>query len=210
MATIGAIPAEGRGTRGAGPGARLNGFLAVLLIGLPGSGKSTLARELAGRFGMGILSRDRLRESMFPLGHGAPLERRAATRALVLALEMSILLRHPVVVDGMSLARREDRERLRRLLDRFAAPALELFLDCPPAVAQARVLASRMGAGRGGNEGGAGSVLACAARFDPVEPHVLRLDACETPERLAETAASALRERAERLGLLAAASPPSG
>lgn len=201
---------DGFGTRGAEPKTRLDGFLAIVLIGLPGSGKSTVAQALAERFGIGVLSRDRLRESMFPKGHGAPLERRAAFRALLLALEISILLRHPVVIDGMSLARRQDREALRRLLERFDAPWLGLYLDCPPEVAQARVLARRLSAAEGIAESPAPGVFACAARFDPVEPEILRLDAGQARERLIEEACARVRAEAERRGLLAAAPSTAG
>lgn len=200
---------DGFGTRGAEPKTRLDGFLAIVLIGLPGSGKSTVAQALAERFGIGVLSRDRLRESMFPKGHGPPLERRAI-RALLLALEISILLRHPVVIDGMSMACRQAREALRCLLERFDAPWLGLYLECPPKVAKARVLARRFSAAEGIAESPAPGVFACAARFDPVEPEILRLDAGQARDRLIEEACARVRAEAERWGLLAAALSSAG
>ncbi|MDW8479374.1 MAG: AAA family ATPase [Xanthomonadales bacterium] len=181
----------------------LRGFLAVLLMGLPGAGKSTLAARLAAHFGLGLLSRDRLREAMFPQGEASPLERRAAFRALLLALEVSVVLGRPVVVDGLTLARRADRERLRALLRRYGAPSLELWLDCPVPVAQARVLADRLRGMASAPDRDAAAVLAAAARFDPVEEQVRRLDATLPPAELAETAIALVRERALDHGLLA-------
>lgn len=88
--------------------------LVVLLAGLPGVGKTTLARVLAPRIGADILSRDDMRDAIFPERHldFSAAQNEVATRTLLDVLEY--VLRHSpptaIVVDGKPFSQRREIE----------------------------------------------------------------------------------------------------
>src|SRR6478736_4260144 len=92
-----------RDPNGSGP-ARGDGearALIVTLIGLPGAGKSTVARTLERRLGLRRVCRDAIRQAMFPRCDYTFIEKRAAFRTVLLAVEINCLLGEPTVIDGM-------------------------------------------------------------------------------------------------------------
>ena len=60
--------------------------IVVALMGVPGAGKSTLARTLEREFALRCVCRDAIRAAMFPACEFSYLEKRAAFRAVLLAL----------------------------------------------------------------------------------------------------------------------------
>ena len=55
----------------------------IPLVGLPGAGKTTLADALARAFGLRMVSRDLIRDALFPACRYTPTEQRAAFRAVL-------------------------------------------------------------------------------------------------------------------------------
>ena len=69
-------------------------------MGLPGAGKSTVACAIEGRLQMRRVCRDAIRAAMFPHYDHSYVEKRAAFRSVLLALEINCAL-------GASSASRE-------------------------------------------------------------------------------------------------------
>jgi hypothetical protein len=170
----------------------------IALIGLPGSGKSTLARRLAELCNLAIVDRDAIRAAMFPVCRFSEREKRAANRAVHLALEVNCCLGRSSVIDGMTLARAADRHDLERLAVRHGALFVPLVLDCPVDLACRRVDADRehMAADRN-----ASLVRALAAQFEWPGPEAFRVDASLDPDAVCRRVAALLNmRRADKAG----------
>ena len=111
----------------------------VALIGLPGAGKSVVARALTDQLGLRRVCRDTIRHAMFPSCSYSFAEKRAAFRAMLLALEINCLLGESSVIDGVTFSRRRDLVRVDHTIRRYGYTAVPIFLECPPRVAHDRI-----------------------------------------------------------------------
>ena len=111
----------------------------VALIGLPGAGKSVVARALADQLGLRRVCRDTIRHAMFPSCSYTFAEKRAAFRAMLLALEINCLLGESTVIDGVTFSRRADLVRVDDTIRRYGFTPIPIYLDCPPRVAHDRI-----------------------------------------------------------------------
>jgi predicted kinase len=182
--------------RGATPeqGARL---LVVAVMGLPGAGKSLVAGALERQLGLRRVCRDAIRQAMFPQCDYTFLEKRAAFRGLMLALEINCLLGASSVIDGMTFSRRQDYDQVAALAAAHGADLLPLLIDCPPDLARARV-AQDLAAGRhAAADRDPALVTAVALRFEAPPAAALRIDA-RLPA--ADVCRLAVAEVAARLG----------
>jgi len=169
--------------------------LVVALIGLPGSGKSLVAQALAEEFSLQRICRDEVRRAMFPVCSYSYAEKRAAFRAVLLAVEVNCVLGRGSVVDGMTFSRRRDLERLDATLAPYRVEPLAVFLDCPPETARLRVLKDLQTGRHPAADRTPELVDEIMARFDPPPSTCLVLDARLRPELLVEAARQAVRER---------------
>ncbi len=113
--------------------------IVVALIGLPGSGKSIAARALQDQLGLRRVCRDTIRSAMFPRCSYSFAEKRAAFRALLLAVEVNCMLGESSVIDGVTFSRHRDLQRVDTAIRRYGCLPVPVFLDCPPDVARARI-----------------------------------------------------------------------
>src|SRR5512146_1010610 len=111
----------------------------VALIGLPGAGKSLVARALADQLGLRRVCRDTIRHAMFPVCSYSFAEKRAAFRAVMLALEINCLLGESTVIDGVTFSRRRDLERVDSVIRHYRFTPIPIYLDCPPDIAHGRI-----------------------------------------------------------------------
>jgi predicted kinase len=111
----------------------------VALIGLPGAGKSVVARALADQLGLRRVCRDSIRHAMFPVCAYSFAEKRAAFRAVMLALEINCLLGESSVIDGVTFSRRSDLERVDVAIRDHGCIPVPIFLDCPAETARGRI-----------------------------------------------------------------------
>lgn len=143
-------------------------------MGLPGAGKSTLARALVRRAGLARVDRDAIRARLFPRGRATPAEKRVANAAAWRAVSAQLERGRDVVVDGMSFASARERARGRAIARRHGARCVELYLECPVALARARVMRS----GRHPAPDRTPDLVdRVARRFARVGPQAVRLDA---------------------------------
>ena len=162
------------------PRAKRGGIL-VVLIGLPGAGKSTLARALARHCGFARIDRDALRAALFPGRRVTAAQKRAANAAVWRAVAVLLRERRSVVVDGMTFASAAQRRRARVLARRLRARCVEVFLDCPVALARERIAA---GAAHPATDRSPALVGRVARRFEPVSRRAVRLDARQSRREL--------------------------
>jgi predicted kinase len=113
--------------------------IVVALIGLPGSGKSIAARALQDQLGLRRVCRDTIRHAMFPKCSYSFAEKRAAFRAMLLAVEINCMLGQSSVIDGVTFSRRRDLQRVDAAIRRYHFLPVPIYLDCPPDVARARI-----------------------------------------------------------------------
>lgn len=167
----------------------------VALIGLPGAGKSVVAAALVRELGLHRICRDELRAAMFPRCSYSYAEKRAAFRAVLLAVEVNCALGRGSVIDGVTFSRRRDLERLDATLAPYRVTPLALFLDCPPETARRRV-AQDLATGRHlAADRSPELVDEIMARFDPPPPTCIVLDAGQPEAVLVAQAIATVRER---------------
>jgi predicted kinase len=149
----------------------------VALIGLPGSGKSVVANALADQLGMRRVCRDAIRQGMFPRCSYSFAEKRAAFRALLLALEINCMLGESSVIDGVTFSRRRDLLRVDAAIRRYRFTPVPIFLDCPPEVARARIAADVTNNRHLARDRTPDIVTEVLARFDAPPPNALVINA---------------------------------
>lgn len=117
----------------------------LVLCGLPFSGKSTLGRALAERLGAIHVEVDRLHADVADALEGRRIERQewiAAYQAAYREVEAALSDGRVVVFDAVSY-RRVQRDRVRRIANRFGVPMTIVYLDVDPDQARARLEANR-------------------------------------------------------------------
>ncbi|MGN6521578.1 MAG: AAA family ATPase [Dokdonella sp.] len=169
--------------------------LAVALMGLPGAGKSTVARALVAELGLRRVCRDEIRAAMFPQCDFSFIEKHAAYRGVLLAVEINCLLGASSVIDGMTFSRREDYERLCELARKHCFTAMALLLDCPPATARRRVAEAALRRAHPARDRSPGLVDAVAARFEAPPADAVLIDATLPAADVCRRAVEAVRAR---------------
>ena len=169
----------------------------VALIGLPGAGKSTVAAALERELGMRRVCRDAIRQAMFPRCAYSFVEKRAAFRTVLLAVEINCLLGEPSVIDGMTFSSRADFDELHARAERHGYDVLPLFIDCPPALARERIARDLVERVHPAADREPDLVDRVARRFDPPPAATIRIDASRPMD---EVCRLAIAEVAARLG----------
>ena len=176
--------------------------LIVTLIGLPGAGKSTVARTLERRLGLRRVCRDAIRQAMFPRCDYTFIEKRAAFRTVLLAIEINCLLGEPSVIDGMTFSRREDFDEVVALADRHGFDVLPLLIDCPPALARERIARDLADRRHSAEDREPELVDIVARRFDAPPAAAIRIDAARPMEEVCRLAVAEVAARlAVRVGV---------
>jgi predicted kinase len=169
--------------------------IVVALIGLPGSGKSVIAKALADELDLQRVCRDELRRAMFPHCSYSYAEKRAAFRAVMLAVEVNCVLGRGSVIDGVTFSRRRDLERLDSTLAPYKVIPLALFLDCPPETARQRVIKDLAEGRHLAEDRSPELVDEIMARFDPPPSSCVVLDARQSESVLVREAVAVVRAR---------------
>ena len=185
------------GARGRVPDAAGRGALIVALMGLPGAGKSTVAHALESELGLRRVCRDAIRQAMFPRCGYSFVEKRAAFRTVLLAVEINCLLGESSVIDGMTFSRRDDYDQVVARADLHGFDVLPLLIDCPPALARERIAHDLLQRRHPAGDREPELVDVVARRFDPPPAAAIRLDASRSME---EVCRLAVAEVAARLG----------
>ena len=176
--------------------------LIVTLIGLPGAGKSTVARTLERRLGLRRVCRDAIRQAMFPRCDYTFIEKRAAFRTVLLAIEINCLLGEPSVIDGMTFSRREDFDEVVALADRHGFDVLPLLIDCPLALARERIARDLADRRHPAEDREPELVDIVARRFDAPPAAAIRIDAARPMEEVCRLAVAEVAARLEvRVGV---------
>ena len=162
-------PPEGRGP------------LALAFAGLPGAGKSELARRLVQASGWSLLDRDEIREQRHP-GDAGDAARLDADQHLLRRVAVGLRAGLNLIIDGKSFARARDRFSLDETVEEAGGRLLWCWLEVPVDIAIARVEAQ--GSAHRARDRDAALVGLVAARFEPIEGSVWRLDATRHPDEL--------------------------
>ena len=149
----------------------------VALIGLPGAGKTVVARALEDQLGLRRVCRDAIRHGMFPKCAYSFAEKRAAFRAMLLALEINCMLGESTVLDGVTFTRRRDLMRVDAAIRRYGFTPVPIFLECPPDVARARIAADVAADRHLARDRTPDVVTEVLSRFDAPPPNALVIDA---------------------------------
>lgn len=164
----------------------------VAVIGLPGAGKSVVARAIEDQLGLRRVCRDAIRHAMFPKCAYSFAEKRAAFRAMLLALEINCLLGESSVLDGVTFSRRRDLARVDAAIRRYGFTPIPIFLDCPPPVARARIAEDIAHDKHLARDRTPDTVTEVLTRFDPPPPSALRIDATLPAARMCQLAVDAV------------------
>jgi predicted kinase len=155
----------------------------IALMGLPGAGKSTVAEALVrARPALVLLSRDALRRELIAEPAYDDDEKRALLAALLERLDAHLAAGRSVVLDGLTLSRSADRRAVEAAAARRGARALLALVEVGEGEARRRI------AGAGGHLAADRTpdlVTEVAARFEPPEAGVVRLDGTRAPDALA-------------------------
>lgn len=111
----------------------------VAVMGLPGAGKSVVARAIEDQMQLRRVCRDQIRAAMFPRCNYSFIEKRAAYKGVLLALEINCMLRVGSVIDGMTFSRQRELVRVAEVAARHGVDTIPLLVSCPPDLARERV-----------------------------------------------------------------------
>lgn len=111
----------------------------VATMGLPGAGKSVVAKAIEDQLGLRRICRDQIRAAMFPQCRYTYLEKRAAYRSVLLALEINCMLGVGSVIDGMTFSRRKELDRVAEVGAKHGIVTIPLLIECPPELARSRI-----------------------------------------------------------------------
>lgn len=173
------------------PGGRAEPVV-VALIGLPGAGKSVIARALEDQLGLRRVCRDAIRQAMFPKCAYSFAEKRAAFRAMLVALEVNCLLGESSVLDGTTFSRRRDLLRVDAVVRRYGFTPVPIYLDCPPDVARARIADDVRNNRHLARDRTPEAVTEVLVRFDAPPPNALVIDATLPPAQMCRAAIEAV------------------
>lgn len=166
---------------------------ALWITGLPSSGKSTLAAAIVKQLetqgvDIAVLESDVLRRILTPRPVYSEEERNTFYQAMVYVGKLLVDHGVPVLFDATA-NRRIYRDRARQQIPRF----LEIYVDCPLAICQAR---DPKGVYRKAREGLSETVPGVQAAYEPPErPDLVVRGDSEPPEQAAHRVLSLLMER---------------
>lgn len=166
--------------------------LIVAVMGLPGAGKSRVADALEKQLGLRRVCRDAIRQAMFPDCNYSYIEKRAAFRAVLLALEINCLLGEASVIDGMTFSRAGDFQSVSHLAKRMNFRAIALWIDCPPAIARDRIAADAAAARHIARDRVPALVDAVLARGDQPPGDAICIDATQPITAMCRAAVEAV------------------
>jgi predicted kinase len=168
--------------------------IVIATMGLPGAGKSVVARAIETQLGLRRVCRDQIRAAMFPNCNYSFIEKRAAYRSLLLALEINCMLRAGSVIDGMTFSRRSELDRVAEIAARHRIATIPLLVECPPEIARERVardLATGRHVARGRNPETVNDVL---AQREPAPEGTLIIDGTLSEDAMCRAALEAIRQ----------------
>lgn len=119
----------------------------VIMAGLPGTGKTALAEALAQRLGGVVLSKDKVREALFPVGaitYSGGQNDFCMSVVLMAAQRIATERTVPFVfLDGRTFSRRKHVDEVARAARLIGAGLSILHLHCPESVALQRIKKDR-------------------------------------------------------------------
>ena len=164
----------------------------VALIGLPGAGKTVVARALEDQLGLRRVCRDAIRHAMFPKCAYSFAEKRAAFRAMLVALEVNCLLGESSVLDGTTFSRRRDLLRVDAVVRRYGFTPVPIYLDCPPQLARARIAQDVRDNRHLARDRTPEAVTEVLVRFEAPPPNALVIDAALPAAQMCRAAIEAV------------------
>ena len=166
----------------------------IATMGLPGAGKSVVAGAIEAQLGLRRICRDEIRAAMFPNCRFSFIEKRAAYRSVLLALEINCMLGVGSVIDGMTFARRSDLDRVAEVAAKHGIVTIPLLVDCPPELARERVASDVAGQRHVAADRTPETVNDVIARRQPPPEGTLIVDATLPAEQMCRAAIAAIRE----------------
>lgn len=165
----------------------------IATMGLPGAGKSVVARAIEQQMGLRRICRDQIRAAMFPRCNYSFIEKRAAYRSLLLALEINCMLRVGSVLDGMTFSRRAELDRVAEVAAGHGIATIPLLVECPPDLARDRVRQDMETRVHLAGDRTPETVNDVLARREPVPAGTLVVDATLPIEQMCAQAIAAIR-----------------
>ncbi len=176
------------------PAALIGVPIVVAVMGLPGAGKSIVARALEDQLQLRRVCRDTIRAAMFPRCSYSFIEKRAAWRSVLLALEINGMLGFGSVIDGMTFSRRRELDRVAQVAARHRLVTIPLLVECPPELARERVardIAANRHSARDRSPDLVNDVL---ARSEPPPAETLRIDGTLPAAQMCRAAIAAITD----------------